>query len=191
MKKVNKPFNPDKDIIDIRPISRVFSGESPKNRTERMLNSFLKKRIAIQIGGITDPAGIYEERFGITLKILNMFKTKGDNYPIRISFKGSAFGKNEALDILEGYTNLTALISVSVPESDLVPQIEVGTPSIGERIRLVRELSKLGLRVGLRLRPILPNISVERYIKMVEDFKEAGAEILTIEWLRVPRSFTE
>jgi DNA repair photolyase len=191
MKNASNPFDPNNDIIDIRPLSRVLAGESPKNRVERMLTTFVKKRSAIQIGGITDPAGVYEERFGITLKVLNLFKTKGDNYPIRISFKGLAFTKKKALDIFEGYTNIIALISLSVPESDLNSRIEIGAPSIKKRISLVRELSKLGPRVGLRLRPILPNISVDRYINVIEDFRAAGAEILTVEWLRVPRSFTK
>jgi DNA repair photolyase len=191
IKRANRPFDYKRDMIDARPLERILDGETPKTRIEKLISLFVRDRFAIQIGGLTDPAGAYELQYHQTNKLVSLFKSKGNSYPIRINLKGDSLDNSNFYRMIEGYSQLFLLISVSAPNERLSSLIDIGAPSLERRLKFVRKISGLGPRVGLRLRPILPSIKIDEYLNLIESFHSAGAGVVSVEWLRIPRLLTK
>jgi DNA repair photolyase len=190
LKRKQRGFDPSKDIEKLDSFNKIFNGHNKLNKTERLLKNFIDKRIAIQIGAQTDPAGNYEIKFRQTKNLLELLKYKGDRYPIRISIKGIAFMDNQYYDIFNGYENASVLISLISTDDKLIRKIEPDAPSVKDRFALARLLSECGVKLGLRLRPIIPMFTEYTLEDLFVQAKHSGFEWVTVEWLRIPRTMT-
>jgi DNA repair photolyase len=189
-KRKARGFKEDLDILNIDRFKSIFSGEDVQKRTHFELKTFLEQRYAIQIGAQTDPAGLLETKYGRTLQLLKLLKTKGNCYPVRISTKGIAFKDEEYLEVFRDYRAASILISINSIDSGLVKKVEPHAPSIEERFSLARLLSRTKAQLGLRLRPILPMVTERTIEELIREAKECGFQWVTVEWLRIPRTLT-
>ncbi|XXJ18516.1 radical SAM protein [Desulfovibrio caledoniensis] len=189
-KRKERGFDASKDVFDISTVEKLIHGFEPTNRDSRSLKYFLDRRIAVQIGAQTEPCGILEQKYKSTLNLIKLFRTGGNNYPIRISTKGLELGKEEYLEALESYSKASVLISLISMDSATLKLIEPLTPSPEERLNLGLALSHTKVNLGLRLRPIIPNFSEKTFGALLEKAKEYGFQWVTVEWLRVPRTLT-
>jgi len=190
-KRRERGFDEKRDILDVEMFEKIFNGDSNLNKTEQNIQKFLDKRMAVQIGGQTEPAGELELKYRKTKRLLEIFKTKGKNYPLRISLKGTAFDNQEYLRIFEGYKNASILISIISTDDKVVQKIEPNTPKVQDRFKLAKTLSQTGVDLGLRLRPIIPKFTENTIEDLFCKAKESGFKWLTVEWLRIPRTMTK
>jgi DNA repair photolyase len=189
-KRRKRGFDPRKDMLDVSVFVNCFDNLAPRTRMERILRSFLKKRLAFQIGGQTEPAGKLELKFKQTKRLLEILKDKGNKYPVRISIKGTAFERDEYLRIFEGYDTATVLVSIISLNERVLSAIEPNVPTVTERLRMAKTLSKTGVNLGLRLRPIIPGFTEKTLDELFHKAREVGFQWVTVEWLRIPRTMT-
>jgi DNA repair photolyase len=190
LKRKIRGFNEQLDILDINIFKRIIDGKEIKNKKELELRKFIKKRYAIQIGAQTDPAGLLETKYKMTLKLLRLLKSKASHYPVRISTKGIAFKDNEYIELFKNYKNASILISMISTDDNLVKELEPNAPNIEERFSLASILSKTKVQLGLRLRPIIPNFTENTVEELIRRAKDSGFQWITVEWLRIPRTLT-
>ena len=189
-KRRERGFDPDRDILDIDPFKRVFRGETNSTKTDKLLNTFLSSRSAIQIGSQTDPGGTLERQYRRCLQFLRVLKVEGNAYPVRISTKGTAFGDHRYLDVFDGYSNATILVSAVSMDTKAVKRIEPNAPTVKRRFRMARALSETGVRLGLRLRPVIPGFTEKTLTDLIGEASNAGFQWVTVDWLRIPRTLT-
>lgn len=189
-KRKERGFDLKRDLLDIEAFRKAFNGEPCTTQPELLLRSFLDLRHAIQIGGQTDPGGALEVKHRQCFKLLNLLKTDGNSYPIRISTKGPAFADPRYLDIFDGYTNATILISAISTDSRILKKIEPFAPIVEERFRMAKTLSKTGVRLVLRLRPIIPGFTEKTLQQLIGEASDSGFQGVSVDWLRIPRTLT-
>lgn len=186
-----KGFDSKRDVINLRILERALCGLKVQSKQEMMIKHFVDNRIAFQVGGQTDPFGEYEKKNKATLKLLELLKNKGSHYPIRLSTKGMVLSNKEYLDVLTGYENSYVLISLISMDENKLSLIEPNTPTAGERLELMKLLSERKIKVGLRLRPIIPNFTESTIEELIVESQKNGCSSVTVEWLRIPRTMTQ
>jgi DNA repair photolyase len=189
-KRRNRGFDEKLDIQELDVIRNIFRGYASQALGGKVLEQFFKQRCAIQVGAQTDPCGRYEHKYKRTLEFLRLLRDEGESYPVRISTKGVAFKKPEYLDVLRDYRNASILISMCSTNADLIRQIEPFAPTIEERFSLGNALSKTKVRLGLRMRPIIPGVPDKVVEDLVKRAKDNGFQWITVDWLRIPRTLT-
>ena len=93
-------------------------------------------------------------------------------------------------DVLQAAAERTACsLSFSVPtlDEDVWRKTEPGTAHPRQRLRVLRQLSDLGLNVGVSIAPVLPGLSdrPEQIETVVKAAKDAGAQFLWCGTLRL------
>lgn len=115
---------------------------------------YIKSRLVMQWGGLSDGFDWYERKFRKSLELLKFFKEI--EYPISISSKGTWFLDDpEYIEVLKGSKNIHWKMSIITTNEEHVKGIEPGTPSAAERFLGIRKLSDLGIPVTLRYRPFI------------------------------------
>ena len=157
------------------------------NVTERLrvqLGAPRWRRDLVAVGTATDPHQPVEGHLRLTQACLGEF-IQGRT-PISLITKSTLIRRDRDL-LLDVARAAGATITVSVPilDAHVSRMIEPGTPAPRERLRVVRELSDLGLNVGVNLAPILPGLTdsklaIERLIAAAHDHgaRYVGAVVL-------------
>src|SRR5439155_1869145 len=102
------------------------------------VDEFLKKRIPIQLGGMTDPFSPFEQRSGATLRLVRILMSQ--NYPTLISTKGTILGDTKYLEMLAA-GNFLVRFSISVIREAERTCIEQGTPPLFDLLRIIEILT--------------------------------------------------
>jgi len=143
----------------------------------------LDVRIPFRLATLCEPFQDVEERFKISLKLLNVARDYG--IPIILSTKSDRIAR----DPWRGVIN-------SMAKDDLiVVQVSISTlkktelePNAPEPIKRLEALSELDAPRVLRLQPLIPNLSFSNAEEFVEFVKDFGIDQITVEPLRVERS---
>jgi len=149
----------------------------------------------IQIGGLTDPLDNIERNQGWFLKFVEIAKKY--NQPVRISTKGNLFLEQEYLDALADRPELF-WVNFSIISSDdkVIQEVDRRAPPTSERIQCIKNLTEIGVKAGLRFRPIIPGISDSTdsyptaYRTLIEMAAEAGARNISYEVAFMPGRMT-
>lgn len=140
-----------------------------------------KERMPLKIGATADPFPMCELNEGIThacLRILNRY-----DYPVQISTKNPQVFLYYANEFRRA--NIALTVSCSFCDDDIAKQIETGAISPSKRFAAIKELSKMGYKVTVRIQPfILPYAEkvADRYIRTL---KEIGAYGFITEGLKL------
>lgn len=135
----------------------------------------------MQWGGLNDPFDENEEKYGITLKLLQIFDEY--DYPLSISTKGVFFTRDERyMELIRKHPhNWHFKISIITANEFKSRAIERGCPTVNERIEAIRVLAEAGIHVTLRLRPYIIGVS-DDYPELILKAKKAGADSVTTEF---------
>ena len=142
----------------------------------------LHRRQPIHFGGMSDPFGPQEHRQQVTLRMLRVLSDI--HYPTIISTKGTLFAEGEYLEILRT-GNFAVQVSVSSVDENLVKQIDVGAPGPRALLSAAETASRSGLRVGVRIQPVLPTREND-VIDVIHAAADAGARHVAVEHLKLP-----
>lgn len=146
----------------------------------------------VQWGALGDPFDCIERQHGLGLKMMDLFTRY--KQPTRISTKGATLILddryiNKFKAAPELYWVAFSLISI---DDTILERIDRDAPNATQRLKAMEELSRLGVKTSLRLRPILPGITdrTSRYKHAWRDLlrraRDAGAISLSMEFSFVP-----
>lgn len=134
-----------------------------------------KERMPLKIGATADPFPMCELTEHITYDCLRVL-AKYD-YPTQISTKNPAVFLHYADRFRNA--NIALNVSCSFCDDDVARQIETGAISPTKRFEAIRELSKMGYKITVRIQPfILPYAekNAERFVKILKDIGAYGFE---------------
>jgi len=172
--------------VDVKRVRRMFTAPGELQGDDRGFEPFIRERITLQWGGLTDPLDEFERRHGITLELMHLFDEI--DYPLSISTKGVWWIDDERYATLFArHPNWHLKVSIITTDAVRAAAVERGVPSPEERLRLIRravELNPRGL-VTLRFRPFIIGLSNLRnaHIDLVNAAADAGARSVSFEFL--------
>ena len=113
---------------------------------------YVKKRIPLQWGGLSEPFDLLEPSFGIGLQLMKFFREI--DYPVSFSTKSIWFTKDKRyVDVLKGAKNFHFKWSIITLDQEKARLIEKGVPSPEQRLNAMGEVAKWDTAgVTLRLR---------------------------------------
>ena len=155
------------------------------NESRESINiEWLRHRVPIHWGGMSDPFQPCERKFGVSKKILELLSWY--EYPTVISTKGTICILPEYIKLLKKgkYAFQVSLIS---DNESFVRQIEPGAPSAKERMILLEKLAYEGIWTAVRIQPVIPNSIVERNLpEFVAKLARIGVKHILSEGYKVP-----
>jgi DNA repair photolyase len=152
-------------------------------RAELASHSRLVEPIAL--GTNTDPYQPVERELRITRAILELFaETK---HPTTIVTKSGLILRD--LDVLERLAAdglVAVFVSLTTLDDELKRRLEPRTAGPAQRLRVIRELTRLNIPTGVLAAPIIPAVNDHELEALLERAAEAGARAAGYVLLRLP-----
>lgn len=166
--------------VNVDRIKAMFL--DPDNNAGQFKN-YIKRRMTLQWGGLSDGFDWYERKFRKSLELLEFFRAI--DYPISVSTKGVWWVYDEDYrKVVKGAKNMHWKYSIITSIEEHVKALEPGTPTARERFAAMRELNNLGVgATTLRFRPYVLGTSDLCMEEMLELAKAAGCLSVTTEFL--------
>ena len=140
-----------------------------------------KERMPLKIGATADPFPMFEMNERIThdcLKVLNKY-----DYPVQISTKNPQVFLNYANEFRRA--NIALNVSCSFCDDDVARKIETGAISPTKRFEAIKELSKMGYKITVRIQPFILPYSEKTAERFIKKLKEIGAYGFETEGLKL------
>jgi len=163
-----------------RTFKRAFSGGEPR---KGLAAEFLRRRVPIHFGGMSDPFQDLEKRFRVSLDYLTTLRDF--EYPTVISTRGVLVAEEPYLSLLCEMRNVIVQFSMTSTSDQYRRQLEPYSPSSVSLLNAMSRLSKVGIRVTCRWQPYVPG-KTEAPTEFVRAVANAGARHLALEHLKVP-----
>jgi DNA repair photolyase len=170
---------------DFEAIRRTFytALDTDQDR-ENISIEWIRHRVPLHWGGMSDPFQPAEGKFGISKKVLEVLNNY--NYPTVISSKGILSATPEYMELLKkgNYAYQVSLIS---DNEEFMKKIEPGTPSPKERMKLLEKFANNGIWTAVRIQPVIPNSVVERELPtFIKHLSEIGVKHIVTEGYKLP-----
>ncbi len=148
---------------------------TPKRNFLRNLEhdlGFINKNLVVELSTSSDPYPPLEKWVMLTRKTLETLRRHGVR--VLITTKSSLVARDADLLASMGAGVMVTITSLS---DELAARLEPGAPSPGERIEALRRLAEKGVRVGVRIDPIIPGVNSDprELRRLVRAVAEAGA----------------
>lgn len=143
---------------------------------------YVKARIPMQWGGLSEPFDLQEQKIGVTLDLLKFFREI--DYPVSFSSKSIWHLKDERYrEVLKDAKNFHVKVSIITMDEKRARLMEKAVPTPLERLWAIGEYAKLGVSaVTLRLRPFIIGLSNPTHLELIRKAKEAGASGISTEF---------
>lgn len=144
---------------------------------------FLRRRVPIHFGGMSDPFQIAETRYRTTEAVLQILL--GYQYPTVISTKSDAPSRERFLSVLRQMKSLVIQFSFSTTRDDLSLRIEPHSTPPSALLKTMEVLTRAGVNVTCRWQPYIPGFSEpeQEFVRRVAD---AGCLHIGLEHLKIP-----
>ncbi len=140
--------------------------------------------VPISLSGNTDCYQPAEKKFRITrqlLEVCNQF-----NQPVGIITKNAGILRDKDLLQEMAKKNLVSvLVSITSFEEDLRRAMEPRTTTGKQRLKVIEELSKEGVRMGVMLGPMIPGLNEHEMQRIMKAASEAGAVFSAFTFIRL------
>lgn len=166
--------------VNVDKIKRMFTDP---DKHAGQFAGYIKRRMTMQWGGLSDGFDWYERKFRKSLELLRFFNEI--NYPISISTKGVWFLDDpEYRAVLKEAKNVHFKYSIVTTNEQHVKEIEPGVVSSQDRFDAMKKLNDLGIgATTLRFRPFIIGTSDLCIEDMMEKGEESGCYSVTTEFL--------
>lgn len=159
-----------------------------KKNAPELLRRFLMKPgwecKPISISGNTDCYQPAEHRYRITRRLLEICNEF--NQPVGIITKNSAVLRDKDLLAQMASRRLASVIvSITSLDEDLRRVMEPRTTTAQQRLRVIRELSAAGVRVGVMAAPLIPGLNDHEFAAILAAAAEAGASYASYTFVRL------
>ena len=151
----------------------VFAKVNVAERLRAQIQSPRWKRETVAVGVATDPYQPVEGRLKLTRASLREFLAARS--PVSLITKSTLLRRDgDLLQDLARAAGVSVTVSIPIADANLARRIEPGTPPPDERFRLVAELARLDLDVGVNMAPVLPgltdsNAAIEAVMRRARD----------------------
>lgn len=167
---------------DPTKVIRQFSA-AKETTNSGMLNAFLRRRVPLHFGGMSDPFQPTDARYHVTSQVLK--KLVDDGYPTVISTRSPEVRNRRYLDLLENHPYLVVQFSFSTLDEKTSQQLQPGAGNPADLLRVMGRLSDRGVNVTARWQPYIPSVSPSPK-RMVAELARVGARHVGLEHLKIP-----
>lgn len=173
--------------VNVERIKRMFS--NPDEHAGQFAD-YIKRRLVLQWGGLSDGFDWYERRFGKSLELLRFFREI--DYPISISTKGTWFLDDPRyVEAFRDARNVHVKYSIITADSAAARRLEAGVASPAERLRALERLKALGVgATTLRLRPFVIGLTEKTVDELFAAAGAAGCWSVSTEFLCLEKRAT-
>jgi len=159
-----------------------------KKNAPELLRKFLMhpkwECVPISLSGNTDCYQPAEQKFRLTrglLEVCNEF-----NQPVAMITKNAGMLRDkELLQEMAKKNLVSVLVSITSFNEDLRRVMEPRTTTGKQRLRLIDEMSKAGVRMGVMLGPMIPGLNEHELHNIVKAASEAGATFSAYTFIRL------
>ena len=159
-----------------------------KKNAAQLLRKFLMnpkwESVPIGLSGNTDCYQPAERKFRLTralLEVCNEF-----NQPVGLITKNAGMLQDkELLQEMAKKNLVSVLVSVTSFNEELRQKMEPRTTTGAQRIRIIRELSQLGVRAGVMLGPMIPGLNEHEMQRIMKEASENGATFSAYTFIRL------
>ena len=140
--------------------------------------------LPISLSGNTDCYQPAEQKYRLTRKLLEVCNEF--NQPVGLITKNAGMLRDK--DILQKLASkklVSILVSITSFEEDLRRVMEPRTTTGKQRIRLIKELSEAGIRMGVMLGPMIPGLNEQEMQRIMKAAAEAGATFSAYTFIRL------
>jgi len=138
----------------------------------------------IMLSGNTDCYQPAEQKFRITRKLLEVCNEF--NQPVGILTKNAWIIKDK--DILEQMAAkkiLSAMVSITSFDDHVRRVMEPRTVTAKQRLKVIEELSKAGVRMGIMMGPMIPGLNEHEMQRIMQSARDAGATFTAYTFIRL------
>lgn len=166
--------------VNIEKVKRMFL--NPEEYGGQFAG-YIKRRMVLQWGGLSDGFDWYEKKFRKSLELLKFFREI--DYPISISTKGVWWVDDpEYIDVYSDAKNMHWKYSIITSNEAHVKKLEPGTPPARKRFEAMRKLNDRGVgATTLRFRPFIIGTSDQCIEEMMQLAEDSGCYSVTTEFL--------
>jgi DNA repair photolyase len=159
-----------------------------KKNAPELLRKFLMKKdwecVPIGLSGNTDCYQPAEKKFRLTrglLEVCNEF-----NQPVAIITKNAGILRDkELLQEMGSRQLVSVLVSITSFDEDLRRAMEPRTTTARQRLRVISELSSVGVRTGVMLGPMIPGLNEHEMQRIMEAASGNGASFSAYTFIRL------
>lgn len=157
--------------------------------------TLLRKKLAskswkpqtLVMSGVTDPYQPIEKELKITRGCIEVLAETG--HPLVIITKN--YGVTRDIDLLQKLAEVHAVrvvLSITSLDKELIGSLEPRTSRPKKRLKAVTALTRAGIPVHVNIAPIIPGLTDDEIVPIMEASKQAGAESVSYTILRLPYS---
>jgi DNA repair photolyase len=164
----------------------VAKYDAPVLLREKLASKSWKPQTLV-MSGVTDPYQPIEKELKITRKCIEVLAEC--NHPLVIITKN--YGVTRDIDLLQKLACVNAVrvvLSITSLDKELIGTLEPRTSRPGKRLQAVRELTDAGIPVHVNIAPIIPGLTDDEIVPIMEAVKEHGAQSVSYTILRLPYS---
>ena len=164
----------------------VAKYDAPKLLRETLASKKWKPKTLV-MSGVTDPYQPVEKELKITRGCIEVLAEA--RHPLVIITKN--YGVTRDIDLLKTLTDVHAVrvvLSITSLDKRLTGTLEPRTSRPRRRLKAVAELTNAGIPVHVNIAPIIPGLTDDEIVPIMEAAKEAGAESVSYTILRLPYS---
>ncbi len=163
-------------------------GVPKKNFLERLRRDLTKIPIGsiINLSTSSDPYPPLEGKLLLTRKAIELLVKSG--MKVLITTKSDLVSRDWDLIKIRG----AVMITITTLDVEKAKALEPGAPSPLKRLEAIRELTSKGVRVGIRLDPVIPGVNDDpsEIEEVIREAKRAGAEhVVTSTYKAKPDNF--
>ncbi len=159
-----------------------------KKNAPALLRRFLMRpgwdATPIVLSGNTDCYQPAEQKYRLTRALLDVCQEF--NQPVGIITKNARILKDK--DLLSGMARkglVSVLVSITSLDEDLRRVMEPRTTTAGQRLRVIRELSQAGVRVGVMMGPMIPGLNEHEMQRIMKAARDGGATFTAYTFIRL------
>ena len=159
-----------------------------KKNAAELLRKFLMNPkwecVPISISGNTDCYQPAEKKFGITRQLLEVCNEF--NQPVGLITKNAGMLRDK--DLLQEMASrnlVSVIVSITSLNENLRRVMEPRTTTGKQRLRLIEEMSKAGVRMGVMLGPMRPGLNDHEMHDIIKAASEAGATFSAYTFIRL------
>ena len=139
-------------------------------QTSKKINKFKIKNKKVMLGTVTDPYNSYEEKYGITRKIMEQLATS--EAFLSVVTKSKLVLRD--IDLFKKMKHIEIVLSISLLDENLKKKLEPNSSTIEERLETLKVLKQNGIKSVVFISPIIPQIT--DFKSIIEKTKEYADE---------------
>lgn len=182
---------PTHEFLDMSPgldfeTKIVAKYDAPKLLREKLASESWTPQTLV-MSGVTDPYQPVEKELRITRQCIEVLAET--RHPLVIITKN--YGVTRDIDLLKTLAKVNAVrvvLSITSLDKDLIGTLEPRTSRPNRRLKAVEELSQAGIPVHVNIAPVIPGLTDDEIVPIMEAAKEKGAESISYTILRLPYS---